>query len=126
MEIYAKTGEFEVADVAIVGKINDGNFLVFAHVNVENATEYGVIFASNTAYDNGNNADFDLDDAAADAEKVAAGEKAQPSYTVIKIDATNVSDFMAPLNNTGDKTRYARAYVKVNDKYIYTTAICNK
>ncbi len=124
MEIYAKTGEFEAPAVAIVGKINDGNFLVFAHVNVENATECGVIFASSTAY--GKKADFDLDDAAADKEKVDAGEKAQPSYTVIKIDATNVSDFMAPLTNTGDKTRYARAYVKVGENYIYTTAICNK
>ena len=125
MKIYAKAEALEAPAVAIVGKINNGNFLVFAHVNVENATEYGVVFASKTAYDDGRNADFNLDDAAADAAAKAGTDK-KLSYTVVKIDANNVSDFMASLNKTNDKTRYARAYIKVGEDYIYTDAICNQ
>ena len=128
MKLYPVSEQKTAPAVAIVGKVNDGNYSVFAHVNVADATEYGVVYASKTAYDNGNNADFNLEDAALDAEKVAAGIKAQASYTVVKIDATKVGqvDFVATLEGTGDKTRYARAFVKVGDEYIYTTATCNK
>jgi hypothetical protein len=102
--------------VTLVSKVNDGNFSVFAHVNVEGATKYGVIYAS-SKYFNEVNKDFKIDDVT-------------PNRVInVEVSAANVEgrvDFMGTLLKTGDKTRYARAYVVVNGNYIYTDVICNK
>ena len=118
MKLYPVSEQKTAPAVAVVGKVNDGNYSVFAHVNVENATEYGVVFSSSTGYSMKN--DFTVEDAKADADS--------KRYKMVEIDATQVGqiDFVATLEGTGDKTRYARAYVKVGDDYIYTDAIRNK
>ena len=121
MNIYAKKDAAEAPEVAIVGKDHKDykGFSIFAHVNVENATEYGIIFANSKA---GANKDFTLKSVAADTEKT--------KFTTIKIDATNVgqADFMGTLNYKKDKnpTRYARAYVIVGDVEYYSNVVINK
>ncbi len=125
MNIYAKKGEFTKPDVAIVGKDHEvaKGFTVFAHVNVENAVKFGVVFSSSTGYDADNN--FGVDDVT--PENAAR-------YQMVEIDVENAgqADFMATLNynvNKPNPTRWARAYVVVNDgtgeQIYYTDAICN-
>ena len=118
MKIYAVSEQKAAPAVAVVGKVNDGNFSVFAHVNVEGATAYGVVFSSKTGFDL--KKEFTVEDAKANADGTR--------YKMVEIDATKVGqvDFMSTLEGTGDKTRYARAYVVVNGQYIYTDAVCNK
>lgn len=116
MKIYAKAEALVAPAVAFVGKANDGDFTVFAHINIEGVTKYGVVFASSTGYTLNN--DFGVNDA-----KVPD----QNHYRMVEVIAESVkTDFLATLINTGNNTRYARAYVVVNGEYIYTDAICNK
>ena len=121
MNIYAKKGAFTTPAVAFVGKDHKeaNGFTVFAHVNVENATAYGVVFASNSGYVAKN--DFEAPDAIANPKRYQKVE--------IDINSSGAVDFMATLNYAADKPnpdRYARAYVVVNGQYIYSDVIRNK
>lgn len=119
MNIYAKKDAAEAPEVAIVGKDHKDykGFSIFAHVNVENATEYGIIYADSKA---DANQDFDLVDVNANGN----------GFLTIKIDATNVgqADFMGTLNYKKGKnpTRYARAYVIVGKVPYYSNVVKNK
>ena len=121
IDIYASEKTVEAPEVVIVGTVNeaDKGFSVFAHINVENITERGVIFASAKA---GATKDFSLEDAKDNTD----------SYSIVEISTNNIGlntawvEFMATLNYTDNPTRYARAYVKVGDTYYYSNIVKNK
>lgn len=121
IEIYASEKTVVAPEVVIVGKVNeaDKGFSVFAHVNVENVTERGVIFASAKA---GATKDFSLEDAKDNTD----------SYSIVEISTNNIGlntawvEFMATLNYTDNPTRYARAYIKVGNTYYYSNIVKNK
>ncbi len=121
IDIYASEKTVVAPEVVIVGKVNetDKGFSVFAHINVENFTERGVIFASSKA---GATKDFTLEDAKDNTD----------NYSIVEINSNNIGfndawiEFMATLNYTDNPTRYARAYVKVGDTYYYSNIVINK
>lgn len=123
MDIYAKSKTAQAPEVVIVGKVNeeDKGFSVFAHINAENVTERGIIFASSTA---GANIDFTFEHVNDDTE--------HKKFVVVEIDTLNAglamgqTEFMATLNYSNNPTRYARAYVKVGDTYYYSNVVVNK
>ena len=122
MNIYAKKGAFTTPAVAIVGKDHKEakGFTVFAHVNVENAVKYGVVYASKTGVNL--NEDFGVEDASKSTY-----------YQKVEIDANDSVDFMGSLKYKDSKPnpeRYARAYVVALDDngeevYYYTSVVCN-
>jgi hypothetical protein len=120
MKIYAVAEQKTAPEVAIIGKdhIDGETFAVFAHVNIEGATKYGVVFSSKTGYTLNNN--FGVEDATPQNEN---------RYKKVSIDVTDEgADYMAVLNykDGATPTRYARAFVFANGQYYYSKVICNK
>ncbi len=120
MKIYAVAEQKTAPEVAIIGKdhIDGETFAVFAHVNIEGATKYGVVFSSKTGYTLNNN--FGVEDATPQNEN---------RYKKVYIDVIDEgADYMAVLNykDGATPTRYARAFVFANGQYYYSKVICNK
>ncbi len=125
MLIYAKSDIQEAPEVAIVGKAHEEakGFSVFAHVNVQNAEAYGILYASNTYYTTKND-DFKIGDVTPEGSQVISVQK-------IEVTTENVGqvDFMTTLNYKADKpnpTRWARAYVVIDGQYYYSQIVCNQ
>ncbi len=115
MVIYASVDNISADNVAIVGNVLENNeFTVFAHSNVIDPKEFGVIFFNGTFNDKGN---ITVEAALSDPE----------CAVVAKIDLTELTvfDFMCTLKGIkSGVTRYAVAFAKFGDEYVYSDTIC--